>query len=211
MSRAGMAAYRGLVYETDGFVDYYRAATPIAEIADLKDQIADLEEENESLEEQLSEMKEQLAGHFETAAKEQKSFGTILDKTQTKIAALQSQVDAIDAKLAERKAAEADRRRRDKARRTMANRITELEARIADRDEQVRSLIEGLVKRAALEGASNAALARAPGYTVPSAGPIIRPPVATKKQWRTTMILFVLWSMPCHRAADWVWVLIDSP
>ena len=31
-----MAAYRALVYETDGFVDYFRAATPIAEIADLK-------------------------------------------------------------------------------------------------------------------------------------------------------------------------------
>ncbi|WP_420470518.1 phosphoenolpyruvate carboxylase [Brevundimonas sp. FT23042] len=36
MSSASMAAYRALVYETDGFVDYFRAATPIAEIADLK-------------------------------------------------------------------------------------------------------------------------------------------------------------------------------
>ncbi|MBU1383767.1 MAG: phosphoenolpyruvate carboxylase [Alphaproteobacteria bacterium] len=36
LSRASMAAYRALVYETDGFVDYFRAATPIAEIADLK-------------------------------------------------------------------------------------------------------------------------------------------------------------------------------
>ncbi|MDZ4111422.1 MAG: phosphoenolpyruvate carboxylase, partial [Brevundimonas sp.] len=36
LSRASMAAYRGLVYETEGFVDYFRAATPIAEIADLK-------------------------------------------------------------------------------------------------------------------------------------------------------------------------------
>ena len=36
LSAASMAAYRKLVYETDGFVDYYRAATPIAEIADLK-------------------------------------------------------------------------------------------------------------------------------------------------------------------------------
>ncbi len=36
LSSASMAAYRKLVYETDGFVDYYRAATPIAEIADLK-------------------------------------------------------------------------------------------------------------------------------------------------------------------------------
>jgi phosphoenolpyruvate carboxylase len=31
-----MAAYRALVYETDGFVDYFRAATPIVEIAELK-------------------------------------------------------------------------------------------------------------------------------------------------------------------------------
>jgi phosphoenolpyruvate carboxylase len=31
-----MKAYRALVYETPGFVDYFRAATPIAEIADLK-------------------------------------------------------------------------------------------------------------------------------------------------------------------------------
>ncbi len=36
LSRASMAAYRALVYGTDGFVDYFRAATPIAEIADLK-------------------------------------------------------------------------------------------------------------------------------------------------------------------------------
>jgi phosphoenolpyruvate carboxylase len=36
LSRASMAAYRSLVYETDGFVDYFRAATPIIEIADLK-------------------------------------------------------------------------------------------------------------------------------------------------------------------------------
>ncbi len=31
-----MAAYRALVYETPGFVDYFRAATPINEIAELK-------------------------------------------------------------------------------------------------------------------------------------------------------------------------------
>ena len=36
LSQASMNAYRALVYETDGFVDYFRAATPIAEIADLK-------------------------------------------------------------------------------------------------------------------------------------------------------------------------------
>ena len=36
LSRRSMAAYRALVYETPGFVDYFRAATPIAEIADLK-------------------------------------------------------------------------------------------------------------------------------------------------------------------------------
>jgi len=36
LSRASMSAYRALVYETEGFVDYFRAATPIAEIADLK-------------------------------------------------------------------------------------------------------------------------------------------------------------------------------
>lgn len=36
LSQTSMSAYRALVYETDGFVDYFRAATPIAEIADLK-------------------------------------------------------------------------------------------------------------------------------------------------------------------------------
>jgi phosphoenolpyruvate carboxylase len=35
LSRAGMAAYRGLVYETEGFVDYFFASTPISEIATL--------------------------------------------------------------------------------------------------------------------------------------------------------------------------------
>jgi phosphoenolpyruvate carboxylase len=35
LSRAGMAAYRGLVYETDGFVDFFFASTPISEIASL--------------------------------------------------------------------------------------------------------------------------------------------------------------------------------
>ena len=36
LSQASMTAYRALVYETPGFVDYFRAATPIAEIAELK-------------------------------------------------------------------------------------------------------------------------------------------------------------------------------
>ncbi len=36
LSQASMTAYRTLVYETPGFVDYFRAATPIAEIAELK-------------------------------------------------------------------------------------------------------------------------------------------------------------------------------
>ena len=58
------------------------------------------------LEQQLSELKEQLAGHFDNAAKEQKALGTVLEKTQSKITALQAQADAIDARLAERKAAE---------------------------------------------------------------------------------------------------------
>ena len=35
LSRLSMKAYRGLVYETPGFVDYFYAATPIAEIAEL--------------------------------------------------------------------------------------------------------------------------------------------------------------------------------
>ncbi|MBX9615812.1 MAG: phosphoenolpyruvate carboxylase [Caulobacteraceae bacterium] len=36
LSQASMKAYRALVYDTPGFVDYFRAATPIAEIAELK-------------------------------------------------------------------------------------------------------------------------------------------------------------------------------
>ena len=35
LSRTALAAYRALVYETPGFIDYFRAATPIAEIAEL--------------------------------------------------------------------------------------------------------------------------------------------------------------------------------
>jgi phosphoenolpyruvate carboxylase len=35
ISLAAMAAYRGLVYETPGFVEYFRASTPIREIAEL--------------------------------------------------------------------------------------------------------------------------------------------------------------------------------
>ncbi len=35
LSAHAHAVYRGLVYETPGFVDYFRAATPIAEIAGL--------------------------------------------------------------------------------------------------------------------------------------------------------------------------------
>ena len=35
LSRASMAAYRALVYETPGFTDYFFAATPIREIAEL--------------------------------------------------------------------------------------------------------------------------------------------------------------------------------
>ncbi len=36
ISSAAFRAYRGLVYETEGFKTFFRAATPIAEIADLK-------------------------------------------------------------------------------------------------------------------------------------------------------------------------------
>ena len=36
LARSAMTAYRALVYETPGFVDYFYAATPISEIADLK-------------------------------------------------------------------------------------------------------------------------------------------------------------------------------
>ena len=36
LSQASMTAYRKLVYETDGFVDYFRAATPIGELSELK-------------------------------------------------------------------------------------------------------------------------------------------------------------------------------
>jgi phosphoenolpyruvate carboxylase len=35
LSRASMAAYRGLVYETPGFVDYFYASTPVGEMAEL--------------------------------------------------------------------------------------------------------------------------------------------------------------------------------
>jgi len=35
LSQEGMAAYRGLVYGTEGFVDYFFASTPISEIASL--------------------------------------------------------------------------------------------------------------------------------------------------------------------------------
>src|SRR3546814_1255544 len=36
LSDTAFAAYRGLVYETPGFKDFFRAMTPIAEIATLK-------------------------------------------------------------------------------------------------------------------------------------------------------------------------------
>src|SRR5213079_2058388 len=35
LSNTSMAAYRALVYETPGFVDYFFSATPIREIAEL--------------------------------------------------------------------------------------------------------------------------------------------------------------------------------
>jgi phosphoenolpyruvate carboxylase len=35
LSRDAMAAYRALVYGTEGFVEYFRATTPIGEIAEL--------------------------------------------------------------------------------------------------------------------------------------------------------------------------------
>jgi len=35
LSRDAMAAYRNLVYETDGFAEYFRATTPLGEIGDL--------------------------------------------------------------------------------------------------------------------------------------------------------------------------------
>ena len=36
LSAASMSAYRSLVYDTPGFVDYFRQSTPLSEIANLK-------------------------------------------------------------------------------------------------------------------------------------------------------------------------------
>jgi phosphoenolpyruvate carboxylase len=36
LSEAGLRAYRGLVYEAEGFVSYFREATPIDQVADLR-------------------------------------------------------------------------------------------------------------------------------------------------------------------------------
>src|SRR6185437_5900390 len=59
------------------------------------------------LEQQLSALQTELKSHFEKAAEEKKSHGSMLEETKTKIDALQKQVDAIDVKLAERHAGEA--------------------------------------------------------------------------------------------------------
>lgn len=55
----------------------------------------------EPLETKLSEFKTELQAHFAKAAEEQKVHGTTLETTTKAIAALQTQVDAIDAKLAQ--------------------------------------------------------------------------------------------------------------
>ena len=53
------------------------------------------------LEQKLKEMQAELKASFDQAAKERKEHGTALESTTARMAALQKQVDALDAKLAE--------------------------------------------------------------------------------------------------------------
>lgn len=59
----------------------------------------------QTLEEQLSGLQLELKGFVEKAADERKTHGTVLTETKTALEKLQTQVDAIDVKLAERHAA----------------------------------------------------------------------------------------------------------
>src|SRR6185312_9703956 len=53
-------------------------------------------------EKKLLELQAELKTYFDKAAEEKKTFGTLLDTTKAAIEALQKQVDAIDAKLADK-------------------------------------------------------------------------------------------------------------
>ena len=54
------------------------------------------------LKDQLLELQGQLKTHFEKAAEQEKTRGTVSEELKTKIDAVQKQVDAIDVKLAGR-------------------------------------------------------------------------------------------------------------
>ena len=58
--------------------------------------------ETPALEKQLSDLQTELKGHFDKAAEETKKYGAMSEKTATDMQKLQSQVDAIDTKLADR-------------------------------------------------------------------------------------------------------------
>jgi HK97 family phage major capsid protein len=59
-------------------------------------------EDNSNLEKQLKELKELLAEQYKLGEEQQKRHGTILEDTVTKMTNLQTQVDAIDIRLAKR-------------------------------------------------------------------------------------------------------------
>ncbi len=54
------------------------------------------------LEKQLATLQSELKAHFDKAKDQEKQFGTVLDETKATIAKLQTQLDAVDAKLVER-------------------------------------------------------------------------------------------------------------
>lgn len=61
----------------------------------------------EPLEQKLVDLQKELKAHFDKAKEQETAHGTILTETKTAIAALQTQVDAIDKKLAEKHTADA--------------------------------------------------------------------------------------------------------
>lgn len=54
------------------------------------------------LEKQLADVTAQLKTHFDRAAEEKKTYGTMLESTKAAVEALQKQVDAIDAKMVQK-------------------------------------------------------------------------------------------------------------
>jgi HK97 family phage major capsid protein len=156
------------------------------------------------LEQQLTELQTELKAHFDKAAEESKTRGTMAEETKKTIDALQKQLDAIDVKLAAKHAAGVP----DK---TIVEVLTESEdvARLL-RDKKGRAIVNFNGANAERLWERKTILRSALGYVTPGVIDAERSPGIVLEARRALTVRNVLSSRPTTLPVVY-WVKVNSP